>query len=681
MNDASPARASATPVAHVASAGSDRSAGRFVAYAASLLFTIGWTLALGKDAHWDALNYHLYLGYSALNDRFAQDFFGAGAPSYLNPYAYVPLWLMTRAGVPAFAMATVFAALHAMILWLTYELAMVARARDDTVRQPAFALLAVALAALNPVLLQWIGATAIDISTGVLVVGGWLAVAIALRDGKLGALAAAGVLCGVAAALKLSNALFAMAVLPALLLLPGPPFRRLRGSAVFGIACGVAFVVVALPWSLELWEEFGNPFFPFLNHWFHSPDFTDAPLRYERFIPDSWLAFLYRPFAMVAPGELVHTEPRAPDLRYAVLIGALALWAAIGLGRVVGARLGRANGSDAIDPASLRVLLGLTVGVTTSWCLWLAQSGNSRYFVPMACVSAVVLALVLQRLCRRWRKPTLLVIALLLVWQVVQIAFGADWKRGGLAWEGPWIRVQVPDRYRNEPYLHLSAAFLSGSVLVPYLHPRSGLINITGFTVIGPGGPGGTRAQAMIERNLARVRLLTPLPSGMSEPTAVRNFADAHAGLVRRYGLRIDSVDCDILSVEGNLRGSIRRPGDPPRSPWTHFASCRLEHAPGEAARFAREVREVDVIFDRVEDACPNLFQPRRPLTEQRPHWVRLYNAGTEMQLWIDSGRVKYFLPVARKGEPIDIGAAEDWARGPLPIDCSRKFTSAPARR
>ena len=74
---------------------------RAFAFAASLLFVLGWTVVQGKDLHWDALNYHLYLGFSALNDRFAQDFFAAGAPSYLNPYAYVPLYLMVKAGLPA----------------------------------------------------------------------------------------------------------------------------------------------------------------------------------------------------------------------------------------------------------------------------------------------------------------------------------------------------------------------------------------------------------------------------------------------------------------------------------------------------------------------------------------------------------------------------------------------------
>ena len=108
-----------------------RGAWRVLTCAAALLFALGWTLVQGKDLHWDALNYHLYLGFSALNDRFAQDFFAAGAPSYLNPYAYVPLYLMVKAGVPALWIAVAFATFHATILWLVFEIGVAGGLRGE----------------------------------------------------------------------------------------------------------------------------------------------------------------------------------------------------------------------------------------------------------------------------------------------------------------------------------------------------------------------------------------------------------------------------------------------------------------------------------------------------------------------------------------------------------------------
>lgn len=646
---------------------------RTLAYAASLLFALAWTIALGKDVHWDALNYHLYLGYSALNDRFALDFFGAGPPSYINPYAYVPLYIMTQAGWPALWIAVALAAFHALALWLTFEIAVAAGMRDGGSALPQFAILAVLLAASNPVLLQGLGSTMVDIPTAVLVLGGWLGVTHAIRDGRLGLVWIAGALCGVAAALKLSNAVFAMAAVPALAFVPGSIAHRARGIVGFGVACGCAFAAVCMPWSWQLWREFGNPFFPFLNHWFASPDFTSAPLRYERFMPSGWLSYFTLPFEMLAANTSVHTEPRAPDLRYAALIVALAVFASTVLrGRVGSAPRSAGSGSRVADDRS-RTLLALLIGTVVAWVLWLAISGNSRYFVPMACIASVVLALVLQRLHARFPTATISAILLMFSLQGTQFALGTDWRRDGGAWEGPWLRVDVPERLRSEPFLYLSAGFLSGSAFIPYLHPQSGIINIGGFNVIGPHHPGGKRAQSLIERNSERLRVLVPLPAGVVDRASLPSSPTALNVYVRRLGLRIDPSDCEFLRVEGNLRGERRPDRD---TTWKYFIACRLQSAPDDRLAYERETSLVDPIFDRVEDTCPNLFHPPRPVTQEYKYWARTYHMGSEMQLFIDDGRVKYFFPL-RGGDPIDIGSAADWRTGPQPFDCSRR--TAPA--
>jgi hypothetical protein len=650
---------------------------RFSVYAVTLLIAIGWTLALGKDVHWDAVNYHLYLGYAALNDRFGLDFFAAGTPSYINPYAYVPLYLMDRAGVPALGIALVFASIHAAILWLTYELALVAGNGGKRSRPRAFAVLALVFAASNPVLLQGLGSTMADISTGILVVAGWLGISRSLRGDRGHGIAVAGVLCGAAAALKLSNAVFAIAALPMLAFLPGTWRDRLRAALVFGVACGATFVLVSLPWSWRLSQEFGNPLFPFLNTLFVSSDFTSAPLHYERFHPGTLQEFLVRPFRMLSAHSMVHTESRAPDLRYAVLFLALAAWALASL-RPSPTRGGShavpAVRADARPGASNRVLLGVTAGWIVAWLLWLGLSGNSRYFLPMGCVAGVMLALLLQRLYLRWRDGTLIVVGVILLAQGVQFAVATDWKRDGLRWSGPWLTTEFPGRFRDEPFLFLSASFLSGSAFLPYWHPSSGMMTITGFYALGPDRPGGARAQALIESNVDRLRILLPLPPGAVDRTTLPGPPSDLDVYVRRFGLRVDPTDCEFVRLEANLRGKATEAASTNR--WTSFLTCRLERAPGAAEAYARDVQFPDAVFDRVEAACPNLFHPPRPVTEQMPRWVRVYNMGSEMQLWIEDGTVRYRSPIYG-GEPVEIGAAKDWASAPQVIDCSRKYVPA----
>jgi hypothetical protein len=65
---------------------------------------------------------------------------------------------------------------------------------------------------------------------------------------------------------------------------------------------------------------------------------------------------------------------------------------------VAGIRFRRSRGGRALGALSLSLLL--------AWLLWLATSGNSRYFLPMSCLAAVVLA---SLLCRFSAKPRFLI--------------------------------------------------------------------------------------------------------------------------------------------------------------------------------------------------------------------------------------------------------------------------------
>jgi len=648
---------------------------RVAALVGSLVFAIAWTLILGKDVHWDAINYHLYLGYSAIHDRFATDFFAAGPPSYINPYAYVPLYLMSAAGWHAALMATVFAAWHGLALWLTFEITCAATMPEHGRSQAAFGLLAIAFAAMNPVLLQGIGSTMTDLSTGVFVLAGWWCIVLAVRDGRSSLAFVAGALCGAAAALKLSNAVFAIAAVPALFLFPGDFVARAKAVVAFSFLCGLALVIASLPWAWHLWQEFRNPLFPFLNHLFQSPDFTVEPLRYERFIPPDINAFLARPFEMLSPVSHIHTEPRAPDLRYFALIIVLLAWRFACRNAPPGAEHPHEPGRDG-RAGSRRATGALLVGLIVAWCTWLAISGNSRYFIPMACIAAALLAIFLQRLHARWKDATALVIVIICGLQAVQFAVATDWRRDGGDWEGPWLRVEVPEKLRREPHFYLSAGFLTGSAFLPYVHRDSGMMNIGGFNIIAPGYAGADRAQALIDRNAGRLRLLAPLPAGAVDRASLPGPPEQLRTYVRRLGLRIDGSECEFLRIQGNLRAE-RRPQD--GEEWKSFVACRLVKDPEERLAYERTVWAVDAVFDRVEDTCPNLFHPRRPPTQEHIYIARTYHMGSEMQLFVDEGRVKYYYPL-RGGDPIDIGTLESWRKAPQPIDCSRRTKPAIVR-
>ena len=101
---------------------------RLPVYIACTVLALVINYFLGKDMAWDTLSYHLYAGFSAVNDRFAQDYFPTGPTSYFNPYVYTPFYYLVSTHLSSLEISSILAAAHSVILWLTYELAEIGRA-------------------------------------------------------------------------------------------------------------------------------------------------------------------------------------------------------------------------------------------------------------------------------------------------------------------------------------------------------------------------------------------------------------------------------------------------------------------------------------------------------------------------------------------------------------------------
>jgi hypothetical protein len=81
--------------------------------------------------------------------------------------------------------------------------------------------------------------------------------------------------------------------------------------------------------------------------------------------------------------------------------------------------------------------------------------------------------------------------------------------------------------------------------------------------------------------------------------------------------------------------------------------------------------RAADVVLNRLEDACPALFQPARPQTEHvNQVWLRAYGA-TDLTAWVGKGEVK-FVDAIRNPREILVGREEAWAKGSVPLECGR---------
>jgi hypothetical protein len=658
---------------------------RLPIYLALTLLAVVTNYILGKEVGWDVGGYHLYAGFSAVNDRFTQDYFAAGPQSYFNPYALAPFYLLVHAGLPALWIASILAAAQSAGLWFTFELGAAVCPTQDRRLRSCVGVCAAIAAFVNPIFMQQIGSSFTDISTGTVVLAGWLVLVSTLRSTSSARTICGGLLLGVAAALKLTNAVHAIAGLGVLLLLPGKPTLRLRHLIYCGVGMGVGFMLVAAAWSLRLERVFGNPLFPLMNGIFQSPEFTTETIRHFRFTPDSAAAALWRPFAIMDPSNMVQEELRAPDLRYAALVvlfsGALLMW----LWRRFRHAPHEPHRAHPMPNGSTRVLAALGLGLSIDWGLWLSGSGNGRYFLPAACLAGVVLVGLLFMILATAPRVRNYALMLLFGAQAMQLWVGTDYRWNAAPWGGPWFQVTMPARLRNEPNLFLAVGGITNSFIAPYLAPGSGLVNIDGAYVLDAQGASGARIEALMARYGDHLRLLIrgeALYEEADKRAPLRSQMDA---ALNPFGLRVEKGSCETIDVEGLPReltftadyGETSQAPSPEKSRTT-LVTCHLVPGDRDPALAARR-HTVDRVFDRMEDACPLLFQPRRPVSEYNGRvWSRHYT-NTDVVAWVSHGDVKFWQS-DRGAAFITVGREADWLNAPVRVECGRRNSTYYAR-
>ena len=582
-----------------------------------------WTLYAGKDLNWDLLHYHFYLPYALFGGRFTLDYFAAGPQSYLNPLGYVPFYLALAAGWHSVIVSVLFAVAHGLNITFLY---LIARALGS---ERSSAVLAAALGAASVVFFATVGTSFLDpLLTVPMLAGVWLLVRMPARGGW------AGVLIGVAAALKYSNAFFALA---ALLLI-----RERRTLFTYMAGGAAAVTALALPWMVVLYREFGNPVFPHLNSVFRSPDFPAVSLGAERFAPRDLSEALTFPLRLASPEFMTYAEIAAPDVRFAALLFAL-----LALG------IAAARRRDVPDVRFIAFFL-IAAGA------WIATSGNGRYGMFVLLLIGPCLARTLE--LAGGLRFARIALPVVLVAQLAAMTMNSH-SRWFLAesWSREWFPFVVPERAQREPALYLTMEAQTMSVVVPYLHPGSSFVNLRGQHSLAPGWK---RIEALLARHGGKARALGRglrlQPDGLPRPEVV----EAYDSTMLRFGFRLDTSDCFAIhwrGTEDSIAGAANRLSDhQPKGRLLSLASCALvpgERDPGDIAAEAR----MSAVFERIERECPRLFRGHTAVTEPLgDEWSRTY-AGLEARLQTNAGRV-VLAPFFRPAH-YDLGLLEEWER------------------
>jgi hypothetical protein len=564
----------------------------------SLAASIARTLAGGQDLNFDLISYHYYLGFSAFSDRLGLDYLAAGAAGYQSPLPYALLYFLDSVGVPPIVNAALHAAIHALNLWLLFLLARI------LVSGTAAVLLCWLLGAIAPVYWQLVGTSFADPLTSVLVLGALWFAATAPHSARN--LVLAGLLAGVALAMRLHTAIFVVALVAAL--------GGLRSALVFSAAAAAAWLACFAPWAWRLTREFGSPLFPLFNALLGSPDFPAVNLHLVSFVPGTFTDALLLPFRMATFQDWRFGERPFPDVRPALLVLSAAACAAAWAHRRVA--LQRSNASIVMRFFLIAALL------------WLATSSNTRYGAPLFLLAGPVCGRLLSAVLPA--RYVLLTIGAALLWQGVQHQLFFKQYR----WEsGPWAARlfdwQLPPRLAAEPAVYLGFGYKTASTLAPRVHPASRHVALVAQYSVGLDHPGAQRIRKMIAAPPGRIYGVFDYDYTQQDDPAAKSIKTYFAEHLRLWGLDFTAEPCAVIALRP-APGEFR--GKPPQYILCELASAAAKDRDAMLVRY----REFEKMLAPLAAACPGVLGEAVSIVRVHGQWQVTSFASAEFRLEFD---------------------------------------------
>ena len=606
------------------------------------------TFLLGKDSNWDIFNYHLYAPHAFWTQDLQTDFMAAGPQRYLNPIGYLPFYWMIQAGWHSLVIAVVLAMFHGFALLILWEICARFIFQGDS-HPGSLASLSVALAALSPVFLGMLGGSYLDPPMLVFVLGGLLLLCVALDRPSPTFLLTfiAGGLLGIAAALKLTNAIFAASAGIAILFAMRFNAVGWKTAIWYGAGTTMGALLAGGWWSFLLYREFGNPFFPLFNEYFQSPDFPAVKLSLVRFIPASIEDALSFPFNIASSRKWIYVERGAADIRFALLV-MFAL-------SILAARFVVRTRTHSMPKRIRNVPVEFIILFFVASCpLWLATSGNGRYALPILLIVGPILIFAVRATFRS-RSWFLGVTLAILTAQGAVFSLGESprWDVG--AWTDKWIDVEVPVKLKENPYGYLSVGNNSNSFVALNIHPESRLSSMLGVFPISLDGSGGKRLRSFMSAHAGKLRTLEqyeiPIERSLAGKTDFSDYVKAIDARFAMWDLQVDPTDCE------QIKFSVR-----PEN-FAILVSCGLRNGNPRRAGLLPEWERATRVMEQIERACPVIFNPSGGYTTPLGGaWYRHY-PNTDTRLRIVNGRALYsrdrFGPFG-----VDMGSLEDWEKG-----------------
>lgn len=352
-----------------------------------------WSVLLGTDTNWDLYNYHLYNAFAFLHNKLSIDFAPGGFQNFFNPMLDIPYFLALTHFPPRLVgfLMGVLHGLNFIILLNICRYILPNLPERDLYRLPLF--LAIA-GCLTGNFLSELGNTMGDDSTSIFSLGAVLVILYIWRSrsptntNTLVALIFSGILMGIACGLKLTNAIYAVAIFVGLLMIQISSQSRIKTAVIFGVNVLLGLSLSAGPWYYTMWHAFGNPLFPQFGSIFPNPLASTVSIADTSWIPKELWKKLLWPFLISDDSSRVGQVPVRQIIWAIFYILLVTNFAKQLFNRWMGIK------ATKYDPSAKFIIIFVVLG----FILWMLLFGIGRYLVTIELLTPLVIFLTLNQI-------------------------------------------------------------------------------------------------------------------------------------------------------------------------------------------------------------------------------------------------------------------------------------------
>jgi hypothetical protein len=316
-------------------------------------------------------------------------------------------------------------------------------------------------------------------------------------------------------------------------------------------------------------------------------------------------------------------------------------------------------------------VIPLTIFGAVVFALWIATSGNGRYFLPGLILIGPLLVGWLHKASLS-RSMRLTLSGLMLVvqgWAVWQTEPWDAWSQ--TAWMAPTgFQIATDERARTEPATYVTLTSPTYSIIAPQFSHQARWINLDALQ--GQRQPADEEKIRSLFSSSPLIRLVTPVESPQAQSVSDEALVSAFNRRLQTEGLSIARAsDCRVVlstSMRPRVPTRLVREHDVIELGPIGFWVCSLNYEASTARPPSKMPEPLASLVAQIEQACPRFFPPGRGQSTVLQDMTIVNYPSSDMKLYVqNSGEVSYLY--YRALNPVRI-ASNGLMRGDTKVWC-----------